>query len=222
MKLFYSSASPYVRKVVVTAIEAGLDSEIERETPSSSVWIANGDAEVSDKNPLGKIPTLITRDGDALIDSTLICEYLASLVPDAGLLPPNGRDRWKVRRLEALAQGALDAIMLRNVETLFRPENLRSEDYVARQNTKMDRTFDFFEAEIDHDGAQPLPGKPVNLGTITLGVTLAYLTQRFGDESWRNNRPVLSHWQDEFARRDSMQATVPPSLPPAHLDPRQN
>ena len=47
VKLFYSSASPYVRKVVVTAIEAGLDNEIERVAPSSSVWIGNGDGEGS-------------------------------------------------------------------------------------------------------------------------------------------------------------------------------
>ena len=191
MKLYYSNASPYVRKIVVTGIEAGLDEEIERVTPGSSVWIGAGDDVVSVANPLGKIPTLITRDGDALIDSTLICEYLASLAPDAGLLPPNGRNRWQVRHLEALAQGALDAIMLRNVESLFRPEHLRSEDYVARQSVKVDRTFDSIEANIDQYVLSP-PGNGVNLGTITLGVTLAYLTQRFGDESWRSNRPHLS------------------------------
>lgn len=221
MKLYYTGASPYVRKVVVTGIEAGLDDEIERVMPDSNVWIGDGDAVVSNANPLGKVPTLITRDDDALIDSTLICEYLASLVPDVGLLPPNGRERWQVRRIEALAQGALDAIILRNVETLFRPEQLRSEDYLARQNTKVDRTLNFIEAEIDRGGAQAPLGKAVNLGTITLGVTLAYLTQRFSDDSWRNNRPGLSRWQDEFATRKSMQATVPPPLPPAHLDPRQ-
>jgi len=72
MKLYYSLASPYVRKVVVTAIEAGLDSEIERVAPLGNVWIGDGDAEVSGNNPLGKIPTLITRDGDALVDSTCL------------------------------------------------------------------------------------------------------------------------------------------------------
>ncbi len=210
-----------MRKVRVTAIEAGLDGEIELVAPDSSPWIGDGDAVLSGANPLGKIPTLITRDGEALMESSLICEYLASLAADARLPPPQGRERWRVRRLEALAQGALDAIMLRNVETLFRPEELRSEDYVARQNAKVNRTFDVIEAEVGRGDVPSTRDGGVDLGAITLGVTLAYLTQRFGDDSWRNNRPSLSQWQDEFMARASMRATVPPPLPPAHLDPRQ-
>jgi glutathione S-transferase len=148
VKLFYSSASPYVRKVVVTAIEAGLDDEIERIAPSGSVWIGNGDAEVSDNNPLGKIPTLITRDNDALIDSTLICEYLSCLKPKAELLPSKGSPRWRVLNVQAMAQGAMDAVMLRAIETQMRPDHLFWEDGVARQTVKAMRTFRCFDAMI--------------------------------------------------------------------------
>ena len=87
MKLCFGPASPYVRKVVVTAIAAGLDNEIGRVTPINNVWIGNGDEEVSRNNPLGKMPTLISREGATLIVSTLICEYLTSLAPEAALLP---------------------------------------------------------------------------------------------------------------------------------------
>ena len=114
MKLYYSLASPYVRKVVVTAIEAGLNSEIERVAPLDNIWIGDGDAEVSDNNPLGKIPTLITRDGNALVDSTLICEYLSCLKPEAKLLPSAESPRWRVLNVQAMAQGAMDAVMLRS------------------------------------------------------------------------------------------------------------
>ena len=125
MKLHYTDASPYVRKVVVSAIEAGLDDEIERIAPRASVWVGDGDSGLADDNPLGKVPTLINRDGTILIDSTLICDYLASLAPDAGLLPAGGGERWPVLYLQALAQGFLDAVVFRALETQIRPDQLR-------------------------------------------------------------------------------------------------
>ena len=47
----------------------------------------------SRNNPLGKMPTLISREGATLIVSTLICEYLTSLAPEAALLPDLGPER---------------------------------------------------------------------------------------------------------------------------------
>jgi glutathione S-transferase len=79
LKLYYTNASPYVRKATVTAIEAGVDSEIERIEPTVSVWVGEGDLDVARDNPLGKVPTLVTREGVSLTDSSLICEtYRAS------------------------------------------------------------------------------------------------------------------------------------------------
>jgi glutathione S-transferase len=49
----------------------------------------NRDRSIVERNPLGKVPTLITDEGDALYDSRVICEYLdaragARLFPAAG------------------------------------------------------------------------------------------------------------------------------------------
>ena len=60
MKLHYTTVSPYVRKATVTAIEAGVDSGIERVEPSVSVWVGEGDPDVALDNPIGKVPTLVT------------------------------------------------------------------------------------------------------------------------------------------------------------------
>jgi glutathione S-transferase len=120
MKLYFGPASPYVRKIAVTAIKAWLDDEIERVKPIDNVWIGNGDEEVSRNNPLGKMPTLISREGATLIDSTLICEYLTSLAPEAALLPDLGPERWRVLQLQALAQGLMDATVNRLIEIQIR------------------------------------------------------------------------------------------------------
>ena len=93
MKLHYNSVSPYVRKVVVTAVELELDREIDRVQLLGSLWVGESDEKLAHDNPLAKIPTLITQNGTALIDSTLICEYLSSLNPEAGLLPQEGPER---------------------------------------------------------------------------------------------------------------------------------
>ena len=70
MKLAYSPASPYVRKVTACAIKRGIDKQIER------MKISTTDPELLKYNALSKVPTLITDDGAYLFDSPVICEYL--------------------------------------------------------------------------------------------------------------------------------------------------
>lgn len=62
MQLFYSTTSPYVRKVRVTAIEKGLAGQIDLRLAN-----AHGvDEALRAANPLSRIPTLILDDGSAL------------------------------------------------------------------------------------------------------------------------------------------------------------
>ena len=66
MKLYASSASPFVRKVRISALELGLAERIEELAVSLSP--VNPHAGVREHNPLGKIPALITDTGEALYD----------------------------------------------------------------------------------------------------------------------------------------------------------
>ena len=68
MKLFHSPTSPYVRKVMVTAIEKGLDGQIEKMPTSASPIKREG--ALPTKNPLAKVPCLITDDGRDIRDMT--------------------------------------------------------------------------------------------------------------------------------------------------------
>ena len=63
MKLRYSLASPYARKVTVTAIETGLEDQLEKIL--SKPFDAN--TKIGDVNPLGKIPALILDDGHSRV-----------------------------------------------------------------------------------------------------------------------------------------------------------
>lgn len=198
MKLRYWPTSPYVRKVVVAALETGLDGRIERiSTPPS-----DPKSGLTEQNPLGKVPTLITDDGTILYDSPVICEYLDSLHDGRKLIPANGPARWTVLRQQALADGILDAAVGRIVETR-RPANEQSPAFIEKQKTVVGRALDAFEKEV-----ASLPAEPT-LGTIALGVALGYLDFRYAAEDWRKGRPNLAKWYEDFSKRPSMTATVP-------------
>ena len=97
MKLHWAPTSPYARKVLVVAHECGLAERLElvATTPETV------EADLSGANPLGRIPALITEEGAALYDSTVICEYLDHR-SGRGLFPPPGPKRWTVLRRHAL------------------------------------------------------------------------------------------------------------------------
>ena len=95
MKLHWSPRSPFVRKVMIFAHEVGLAARIEPVRTVVAMSQANRD--LLKVNPVGKIPTLITDEGEALYDSTVICEYLDSLHSGARYFPQAPRERWRAR-----------------------------------------------------------------------------------------------------------------------------
>lgn len=200
MKLRYSPTSPYVRKVTATAIETGLEGKIER-VPTVTSDPASG---LARDNPLGKVPALILDDGTVIFDSPVICEYLDGLHGGAKLVP-SGPARWTALRREALADGVLDAAVLRLLEGR-RPEGERSPAWTLKQKTVIGRALDAFEAEA---GALAAAGGPATIGEIAVGIALGYLDFRFKDDDWRAGRPRLARWYEEFSKRKSMRETVP-------------
>ena len=201
MKLYYSATSPYVRKVNVFTIEAGLDDKIENIT--TNPWVS--DANLLADNPLSKVPTLILDDGTVLYDSPVICEYLDSLNTGQKLIPVAGMERWMALRLQALGDGILDAAVMRFLERK-RPEVQQSSDWDATQLSAIQRALVYLESNIDDWN------KDLTVGQITVGCALGYLDFRFANDSWRDNQPLLAKWYSSFAERTSMQITQPRSV----------
>lgn len=197
MKLCYSPTSPYVRKVLVVAIETGVDEKIER--ISKNVWAA--DTDIGRFNPLGKVPALLREDGPVLFDSPVICEYLDT-TGNGGLFPPNGEARWNALRLQALGDGILDASIFRLLEGK-RDDKTQSEAWIERQKTVIARGLDALEEDVSS-----LAGD-LTIGGITVGLMLGYLDFRFSADQWRHSRPALADWYDIFADRPSVIATEP-------------
>jgi glutathione S-transferase len=202
MKLFCNSASPYVRKVMVAAIETGLDGAIQLEK-LGILSAARPDERLASVNPLAKIPTLVADDGAPIFDSLVICEYLDSLHDGEKLFPPAGKARWRVLTRVAAADGLLAAAMEARTES-GRPAAVQAAESIAAQLGKARRCLDMFEREA---GAMGLA--QVDIGDIACGCALGWLDFRMPQENWRQGRPALARWFGEMSQRRSMKLTEP-------------
>lgn len=197
MKLLYQTHSPYARKVLVLAHETGLAERLEVVHQETSPTQRN--PIVFSANPLGKVPVLITADGLALFDSSLICEYLDGMHQGRPMIPPSGMARLLALRLQAVAQGIADAGILARWETERRPASLRWPQLAAGHIEKLASSYDFVEREVDLEG-------PADIGQIALATALAWIDFR-QVAPFTDGRPRLARWYAEFSRRPSMQAT---------------
>ncbi len=119
--------SPFVRRVAVSM--KLLDIAFEHRNWS----VGKDQAEIRRYNPLGRVPTLVLDDGDALAESFAILDFLdQSVGPARALLPASGRERRDALQLMSLASGAAEKGVTQLYEGIFRPEEKRHEPWVAR------------------------------------------------------------------------------------------
>ena len=200
MKLHHSPTSPYVRKVIVLLHETGQLDDVEL-VPTHGTPLAPADG-LDAVNPLNKVPTLVRTDGPSIYDSRVICRYLDQRAGTG--LYGEGDAHWEILTLEATGEGIIDAALLMAYEWRLRPEELRFPDWVEGQWVKVANALDVLNTRwIAHLEA------PLNAGQIAVGCALGYLDFRNADRNWRNGRDRLAAWYEEFAARESMQATVP-------------
>lgn len=203
MKLFWSSRSPFARKVTVAAHELGLFERLELRPVV--VMMSSINPEVAGFNPLVKVPTLVRDDGSALYDSRVICEHLQQLAPEPRLYP-HGDAYWQAMSWQSLGDGLLDMLLLWRAEHR-RPEEQKSPAMLAAYALKLAAVLDRLEQEALDDA-------PLGIGHISIGCALAYIDFRWADlrseaaRDWRNGRPRLSGWFERFSARPSVAATA--------------
>jgi len=199
MKIFFSPASPFVRKCVVSAAELNLTLE---NLPSAAGPV-DRDQSIIAENPLGQVPTLLSDEDGALYDSRVICEYLDAKAGGGKLFPAVGPDRWRALREQALGDGLLGAALLARYETVLRPEDKRWEGWTTGQMDKVRTALDKFEAWATDFGDR------IDIGTITAGCAVGYLDFRYPTLPWRDGRPKLTAWFERFSTRPSMVDSKP-------------
>ncbi len=201
MILRSSPASPFARKVRIAASVLGLDGDVTIENADPS----NPDDTVRQQNPLGKIPALVIEDGTVLFDSRVILDYLDHRAGGGKIVPLEAAARFAALRLQALADGMMDASILAIYEIRWRPAEKHEQKWLDHQAGKVTRAFAALEA------APPKLGSLPNVGDIALACSLGYRDLRFNG-TWRKDHPRLVAWLDDFAARvPAFVATKPPA-----------
>ena len=201
MQLFYSKTSPFVRKVLIAAIELGLRERIE--LVETDAW--SPETALPQTNPLGKVPALDTDDGLTLVDSKLIVDYLDDLAGGGKIIPSAGRARYQQLADAMIADGVLEASLLQVIEKLRRPEEYRWEGWIERQRDKIETAMAHLEKRAE-DGV--LDGA-VDMLQITLACACAYIDFRLPEIDWRSTCPKIAAWYETFSERQSMTSTKP-------------
>ena len=184
-----SPASPFGRKIKIATALLGLSDKIEVNAADTM----DPNEPLRRQNPLGKIPTLLLDNGEALYDSRVIVEYLDHLA-GGGKIIPAGPERFAALRLQALADGIMDAVLLQVYEGRWRSEDRHDAKWLAHQADKVERAL--AEAEAHH----ATPPNAHHVGHIALACALGYLDLRMGGR-WRPGHPKLVAWLADFEKR---------------------
>ncbi len=201
MKLMHGKVSPFVRKAMIFAIEKGLQDRVE------VVPAAVGQGKINEDllrlNPTGKIPTLITDDGQSVYDSLVICDYLDSVAAEPRALPQDAKERTAALTLNAAADGLIVAGVLAMLERGKAAERQWPE-FEAAQWAKVEHCL------VAIDRGVQARGQTFDIGTVGALCALGWLDARAPSVEWRSRFPKAAAWFDAQHARESVAGTRPP------------
>lgn len=201
MQLFITPVSPYSRKVAVVGILKGLDHKIQQ------VRAKDIGVDLGTLNPLSRVPTFITDDGQTLIESPLICQYLDDIGHGPKLYGEEPLKRRKMLQIEALGHGVLDAAVACRMEVREHPPEKQSAAWIERQHEKVRRGLAAIEGMLDEIGAD------LGIPHVTFACMLWFIDQHKVYETWRDRHPKLAEWYGRTRQHPALVATEPK---PAH------
>jgi len=135
----------------------------------------------------------------------VILDYLDHRAGGGRIVPRDAGARFAALRLQALADGLMDASVLLVYEGRFRPAERHEPKWIDHQSGKVARTLAALEA------MPPEQSTPPDVGQIALACALGYRDFRF-EGTWRRDHPRLVAWLNRFAARvPAFAATAPPT-----------
>jgi glutathione S-transferase len=167
--------SPFVRRVAIAMRLYGIAFE-------HKPWSTFGEGDkIAPYNPLRRVPTLVLDSGEALIESTVIIDYLDELARDQNklaseaMLPSRGADRRRQLRLCALATGLGDKAVSLLYERVLRKDQL--ELWVARCEAQIAGVLDVLEKERTAVKTPWLNGDRIGHSDIAVACVLRFTSE---------------------------------------------
>jgi len=199
MTLHHGRLSPFVRKVMICIHEKGIAENIAIVPAKVGVGVIN--AELMQLNPIGKIPTLTTEDGEAVFDSLVIIDYLDHRFPARRMIPADQPQRLASLRLNAIADGLLVAGVLAKGQSTL-PAEKQWAEFRDQQWAKTVACVKGLDRHLD-------PAADFDIGYAATAAALGWLDLRATEIDWRPDCPKLAAWFDEASRRPSLDLTRP-------------
>lgn len=200
LRLISATPSPYARKVRIALAEKDIPFELVTEVP----W--NSTTQTPQYNPLEKLPVLVFEDGSSVYESRYILEVIEARWPEPPLVPADTWERLAARKVEVIADGICDALVLLFWERHRAPEH-QSVEWMARQRRKVDGGL---RALAETAGERDwVVGNSFGLADIAAGTVLRYLDVRFPDHPWRRLHPNLVALSARLEERPSFAGSVP-------------
>lgn len=196
MRLFLNQASPYARLARVVVHEKCLADQVE--LVWTDPWASP--PELLAVNPAAKVPALVTDDGQSIVDSTCICQFLDGAGRGATLFPRGIPTLVKY----GLGRSLIDAAFGVTIERRYaHPQGtaVLAERWLAA----VERTIAVLAADANMLRSR---GQP-DIGDLAIAVGLAYVDFRLQEVRWRESAPALAGWLDEIGERLSLRVTRP-------------
>jgi glutathione S-transferase len=200
MKLIGMLDSPYVRRVAISATHLGIDLEHE------SVSVFRHFEHFQQINPVVKAPTLVLDDGEVLIDSTLIIDYLEALAgPGKSLMPGDLKQRLRAWRLIGLGLAACEKSVQLYYERNLRPAEIQYQPWVERVEGQLAAAYSALERELEK---QPLAnGALIGQDGITLAVAWSFTNLVTPDQVDASRFPRIAEFTAQAEKLEAFIST---------------
>jgi glutathione S-transferase len=200
--------SPFVRRVGIALTLYDLPFE-------HRPWSVFGDAEkIRPINPLVRVPTLVLDNGEVLIESHSILDYVDSLVPaDRTMFPATEPARHQALKIAALATG-----MAEKAVSLFYEKRLHeqvSDVWVERCHAQITAVVAALEADRTGRRSNYWFGDRIGHADIAIAAALRFLTEAHPRLVSLADFPALGAHAKQLEALPAFQAIKQPFIPPA-------
>jgi glutathione S-transferase len=177
--------SPFVRRVAITmrVLDVGYE--------HNPLSIFRGYGEFRQLNPLVKVPTLICDDGEMLVDSTLIIDYIESIAGRSLMTSEPAPRRIALQRI-GVALVAMEKVAQRIYELKVRPEEYRYEPWLERVNEQLLSAIDSMEKSVTELDDDWMFGQQLTQADITTAVAWRFINHAAPAIAAVAQRPALA------------------------------
>jgi glutathione S-transferase len=199
--------SPFVRRVGIALTLYGIPFE-------HRPWSVFGDADkIRQYNPLVRVPTLVLDDGEVLVESHLMLDYIDSLVPAGRAMFPKAEPaRHQALKVAALATGMADKVV-----SLFYEKRLHAEVsqvWVERCRTQISGVLSVLEADRAGRSSAYWFGETIGHADIAVAAVLRSLTEAHPGLISIADYPALAAHAAKFEAMPVFQTIMQPFIPP--------